>query len=74
MTPIVYLDSAVLVQIHTREQRIREYVATLLPIPPDDSMTMTDVEDEINTHDPAEVSTLYSSDILGPSSDIIVDA
>ena len=74
MTPIVYLDSAVLVQIHTREQRIREYVATLLPIPPDDSMTMTDVEDELNTHDPAEVNTVYSSDIWGPSSDIIVDA
>ena len=74
MTPIVYLDSAVFVQIHTREQRIREYVATVLPIPPDDSMTMSDVEDELNTHDPAEVNTVYNSDIWGPSSDIIVDA
>jgi len=75
MTLIVYLDSAVLLELHIREQRTREYVATLQPILPDDNMT--DGEGEIrlplNALDPAEVSSVYSSDLLGPPSDINVD-
>jgi hypothetical protein len=73
MILMVYLDSAVLLELHTREQRTQEYVATLQPIPSDDDTT--DGEGEIgiplNTYDPTEAN---SSEIWGPSSDIAVDA
>jgi len=75
MAPIIYLDSAVLLELHTRHQRTREYVATLQPIPRDDNAT--DGEGEIRLPltflDLAEVSSVYGSDFLGPPSDIIVD-
>jgi len=55
-------DSAVLLEVHTREQRTREYVATLQPTPDDN---IPDGEGEIYG---------TSSDILGPPSSVVVDA
>jgi len=70
-------DLAVLLELHTREQRTREYVATLEPTPPDDDMPDGgEGEIPLNTRASAaaEVSIVYGSDMLGPPSDVAVDA
>jgi len=65
-------DSAVLLEFHTRQQRTREYVATLQPILLDDNMT--DGQGELRLPvNPREVNTEYSGPALGPPSDITVD-
>jgi len=76
MTPILCLDSAVVLELYTREQRTREYVATLQPTPPEDNMTDGEGEIPLNTRDPAaaEISAVYGSDMFGPPSDVVVDA
>lgn len=73
MTPIVYLDLAVLLKFRTRQQRTREYVATFQPTLPDDNMT--DGGGEIWLPVFTEVSTDYGGDVLGPPepSEISVD-
>lgn len=72
MTLIAYVDSAVLVELHTREQRTREYVATLRQTTPDDNMT--DGQGELRLPvDPLEVNTEYSGPALGPPSNVTED-
>ena len=66
--PIVYLAPAVLLELHTREQRTRDFVATLQTTPQDVERL------PVNTWDPAEVGTAQSSASLGPPSDVVVDA
>jgi hypothetical protein len=74
MTPIEFLDSAVVVEMYVREQRTQEYVATLQPIPPDGDTTDGGDEVPLNTCDSvrAEICTINSVDMFGPPSDVVV--
>ncbi len=69
---MVYPDPAVLLELRTRDQRTRQYVATLGLSPPDNDMTDRGGEPPlfIPSHGPAEEGSVYAaSEIWGPSTD-----
>ena len=71
MMTIAYPDPLVIMRLHGRDERTRQYVATLRPLPPGDGMP--DAEGEtpftLGGRDAAETSTVRSSEYFGPPSD-----
>lgn len=68
----VYPDPLVIMRLQGRDQRTTQYVATLRPLPPHDSMPDEEEEIRLSLHgrDAAEISTVRtSSEYFGPSSD-----
>jgi hypothetical protein len=68
---MVYPDPAVLLEVQTRDQRTRQFVATLGLSPPDNNMTDRGGEPPpcILSHGPAEEGSVYAaSEMLWGSS------
>lgn len=67
----VYADPLVIMRLHGSDQRTRQYVATLRPLPPGDGMPdwEGDARFSFGGRDAAETSTVRSSEYCGPSSD-----
>ncbi len=66
-------DPATLVEMRTRDQRTREFVATLQLTPPNDNMTDGGGEPPMFIYNAVEISSVSSSDYLGPSSNATED-
>ena len=67
---MVYPDPAVLLEFHTRDQRTRQFVATLGLSPPDNDMIDRGGEPPLRIHDAAEAGSINATtEICGPSSD-----
>ena len=71
MMTTMYPDPLVIMRLHGSDQRTRQYVATLRPLPPDDGMSDGEGETRfyLGGRDVAETSTVRSSEWGGPSSD-----
>ena len=66
-------DPATLVEMRTRDQRTREFVATIQLTPPNDNIPDGGGELPMFIYNAVETSSVSSSDFLGPSSNATDD-